>query len=381
MNYWLDCFTGTTWEEFKKAGANISGFNGRLRRLAGKILPGDIFLCYLIGVQRWVGALEVIGPSTNRSRIWSDAEFPVRFEVKPLVLLEAEHGILMDTLKGKVQFYATEKDKGKFQGFVRRSPNPFRRAQDAKLIVDLLKDAELHPISRPVDPKKYAQKPFFKADRQKGKVKESLFVSVPDSEEEAVPENDSVIIEERTTVTTRHTEIQHALLTLGSEMGLDLWVARNDRNRMWNGVTLGSISGIITELPTQFNEATNRTIELIDVLWLKGNSIIAAFEVECTTSVYSGILRMSDLLALQPNLDIKLYLVAPDERRAKVEQEIQRPTFKLREKPLPSTCGFLPFGSLMEKVEGIMKLGLAKSLKPDFLHSTAEYFDAEVADE
>ena len=61
---------------------------------------------------------------------------------------------------------------------------------------------------------------------------------------------------------------------------------------------------------------------------------MAAFEVECTTSVYSGLLRMSDLMALQPNLDINLYLVAPDERREKVKQEILRPTFSLREKPL-----------------------------------------------
>ena len=70
---------------------------------------------------------------------------------------------------------------------------------------------------------------------------------------------------------------------------------------------------------SQFNEATNRTIELIDVLWLRGNTIVAAFEVDATTSVYSGLLRMSDLLALQPNLDVNTFLVAPDERRDKVE--------------------------------------------------------------
>jgi hypothetical protein len=39
-------------------------------------------------------------------------------------------------------------------------------------------------------------------------------------------------------------------------------------------------------------------IERIDVLWLKGRSIKRAFEVEHTTSIYSGILRMADLLAL-----------------------------------------------------------------------------------
>jgi hypothetical protein len=83
---------------------------------------------------------------------------------------------------------------------------------------------------------------------------------------------------------------------------------------------------------------------------------------------------MSDLLALQPNLDIKLYLVAPDERHDKVEQEILRPTFQLRQKPLNKVCGFLALNDLMKKVEGIRELGLASSLNPDFLVETAEYF-------
>jgi hypothetical protein len=86
---------------------------------------------------------------------------------------------------------------------------------------------------------------------------------------------------------------------------------------------------------------------------------------------------MSDLLALQPNLEIKLYLVAPDERREKVEREILRPTFKLRDKPVHEVCGFLPFSTLMEKVEGVRRLGLADSLKPDFLEKTAEFFGTD----
>ena len=83
---------------------------------------------------------------------------------------------------------------------------------------------------------------------------------------------------------------------------------------------------------------------------------------------------MSDLLALQPNLDISLYLVAPDDRRDKVEQELLRPTFGLREKPLAKICGFLPFSILCEKLAGIRKLGLSASLKPSFLKTTAEFF-------
>ena len=63
-----------------------------------------------------------------------------------------------------------------------------------------------------------------------------------------------------------------------------------------------------------------------------------------------------------------------------MQQEIARPTFAYREKPLPKVCGFIGFGQLMEKIEGIRRYGLAGSLKPEFLKGLAEYF-TEDADE
>ncbi len=379
MNYWLDLFTGTTWEEFRKAGAKVSGFRARMRGFANKVKPRDILLCYLTGVMRWVGALEVIGPSQDRSRIWKDDEFPVRFEVRPLVLLDPEHGVPMDKLEGRVDFFAGPEHKGKFKGFVRQSPNLFRRPQDGALIFDLLARAKRDPgPPQHVDPKKLARKPLYKTKRRKGRATVTTVVSVPEREESRDQTTAQVVLTDDVAASARqHTEIQFHLLDLGAEMGLDVWVARNDRSKTWKDQTLGTMPRMVAELPTQFNEATQRTIELIDVLWLKRNSIVAAFEVESTTAIYSGLLRMSDLLALQPGLDIRLYLVAPDDRRNKVEQEILRPTFELREKPLSSICGFLPFSRLIEKVEGIRKLGLATSLKPDFLERTAEFFKHE----
>lgn len=81
---------------------------------------------------RWVGALEIVGPSNNRSPIWGEGEFPIRFEVKPIVVLDPEHGIPMESLLGKVDFYASRSDAGKFKGFVRRSPNAFTPLRAAK---------------------------------------------------------------------------------------------------------------------------------------------------------------------------------------------------------------------------------------------------------
>src|SRR5437660_1864596 len=133
MNYWLDLFTGTTWNEFRQAGAHITGFRATTRGVSKAVKPGDIFLCYLTGVMRWVGALEVLGPSLDRARIWKFDDFPVRFEVRPLVMLEPEHGVPMSELEGRVAFYAGAEQRGGFKGFVRRSPNRFQRAEDGAL--------------------------------------------------------------------------------------------------------------------------------------------------------------------------------------------------------------------------------------------------------
>ncbi|MEK7678338.1 MAG: hypothetical protein AAB676_21110 [Verrucomicrobiota bacterium] len=33
MKYWLDLFTGTTWDEFRNSGANVCGFSNRMRTI------------------------------------------------------------------------------------------------------------------------------------------------------------------------------------------------------------------------------------------------------------------------------------------------------------------------------------------------------------
>ena len=58
-NYWLDLFTGTTWQEFLDAGASVSGFRERRWTTVQRIKPGDYLLCYLTGVSRFIGVLEV----------------------------------------------------------------------------------------------------------------------------------------------------------------------------------------------------------------------------------------------------------------------------------------------------------------------------------
>ena len=72
-----------------------------------------------------------------------------------------------------------------------------------------------------------------------------------------------------------------------------------------------------------------------------------AFEIEHTTAIYSGLLRMADLLALQPNMDIRLHIVAPTDKRERVLREIRRPVFSLLERgPLYDQCSYVSYDSI-----------------------------------
>jgi hypothetical protein len=315
-----------------------------------------------------VGILRVEARADGTEPIWSESTFPIRFKVHPEIVLDPEYGVPLDKLEGRVSFFRGDRDRGKYQGLLRRSPNPIDE-QDARVIIDALQNARDHPSHSPVDARQLARKPFYQARRRQGATTVPTTVTVPEADAEEASER-----EESPAARTQHTEVQYRLLKLGRDIGLTVWVARNDRNKVWSGQSLGAVPGVIEDLPTQFNEATQRTIELIDVLWLRGNSIVAAFEVESTTAIYSGLLRMSDLLALQPNLNIDLYLAAPDHKRAKVKQEILRPTFALRERPLAEACSFLSFKVLIKKLDGVEKLGVVGSLRPDFIQSIAERF-------
>lgn len=167
-----------------------------------------------------------------------------------------------------------------------------------------------------------------------------------------------------------HTEIQWLLLKLGCDLNLDVWVAKNDQNREYKGNRFVELPRLRNDLPLSFDSVTRRTVELIDVLWLKTNGIVAAFEVESTTSIYSGLLRMADLIALQPNLNIPLYIVAPDARRKKVIEEVNRPTFRRLDPPMSEVTRFIPFSKLRVQIEQAGTL--IKHLKPDFIEEMAE---------
>jgi hypothetical protein len=143
--------------------------------------------------------------------------------------------------------------------------------------------------------------------------------------------------------------MQAAIAHIGAKLGFRIWVPRSDRQIILGLIPDSKCGSFLDELPLNYDDLTLRTIEQIDVIWMKNHSMARAFEVEQTTAIYSGLLRMADLLALQPNMDIRLHIAAPIERREKVRHEILRPTFSLLEgRPLYKMCSYLPYSAIEE---------------------------------
>lgn len=344
MAYFIDLFSPETYEAFTRSPRDISGFRLRHKSTAERISAGDLLVCYLTRLSHWFGLLEVVeGPYIDDKPIFVTEKDPfvVRFRVQVRVWLEIEKGIPIhdDAIWSGLSFTRQlAKDSLSWTGKVRGSLAQLEDEDGAFLARKLTAqttNGTLYPLSDQ-DTRRLASHRVNRPDKV-------VVVSVP--EEAGTAETTEVLPEAETRESIR---IQALIASIGEQMGMSIWIPRADRGAVlqeWKNEE----GKLLERLPLNYDDTTLRTIEQIDVLWLHSRSIVRAFEVEHTTSVYSGILRMADLLALQPNMDIKLHIVAPAAKREKVFQEIRRPVFSLLEKgPLAENCTYLSYDSLHE---------------------------------
>lgn len=153
-----------------------------------------------------------------------------------------------------------------------------------------------------------------------------------------------------------HTEIQGWLRDLGTALGYDIWIASNDKNRLYLGARLSE--GCLDSLPIPIRSSNAvDTVSLIDVLWLSKESgkIVAAFEVEHSTSIYSGIVRMLDLaLGVPEHAGAAFFLVAPDAREQDVRAQFARPAFS---RVSELDVRYLGYSQLKQNREAIGRFG------------------------
>jgi len=146
-------------------------------------------------------------------------------------------------------------------------------------------------------------------------------------------------------VATPHDEMQWRLIRLGQLARCDVWVPRSDQPKAYDG------NKFRDHVLREFHQVLDvpRSIENIDVVWKFGPySIKSAFEIEHSTSVYSGILRLSDLRAEAPNSNYPLFIVADESRKRKVFEELKRPTFSGPCLRLNEVIRFLGYKNLRE---------------------------------
>ena len=328
MAYFLNLFTPETWRSFREAGASISRFRERQRHIASeRVKQGDILLCYLTRLSRWCGVLQVTsGANDDRSPILDDSDpFTVRVGVEPIAILEPELSIpIYEEEVWKTLSITNQYERGHryWTGFFRSSLNQFDDG-DGGFLVELLKEQQGNQKSYPLTEKDKRQ---LASRRRVRTLDREVEIEVPDGEDEdgslETTSGFSTAPDSRESI-----RMQAQVAQIGAEMGFHIWVPRNDKTRVLEHIPVGMHERFMDVLPLNYDDTTLRTVEQIDVLWLKGRSMSRAFEIEHTTAIYSGLLRMADLLALQPNMNIRLHIVAPDDKRARVLREIRRPVF------------------------------------------------------
>tara|TARA_R110000850_G_scaffold232127_4_gene356882 strand:+ start:1185 stop:2132 length:948 start_codon:yes stop_codon:yes gene_type:complete len=165
---------------------------------------------------------------------------------------------------------------------------------------------------------------------------------------------------------SEHLEMQWRLLQMGRNAGESVWAPRNDQSRIESGFGFSQFETTFAAgLDTQV-----KYVENIDVVWKQQFRIDAAFEVENSTSIYSGLLRFADLTMIAPNSHYPMFIVAPQERRNRVREQLIRPTF--RSLNLSEKVRYLSYDRLRE-IDDFFDGG--KGLTVELLDAKAERLD------
>jgi hypothetical protein len=145
--------------------------------------------------------------------------------------------------------------------------------------------------------------------------------ALPDLTEIRKEEIDEIL---NTKVISDHVRMQWKLARLGLKAGERVWVPLGDQTKLrqayqFDGCDPEFSAGI--DLPHSY-------VENIDVVWKQEFRIGAAYEIENSTSIYSGLLRFADLNIMAPNTTYPMFIVAPNDRKNRLREQLRRPAFK-----------------------------------------------------
>jgi len=117
-----------------------------------------------------------------------------------------------------------------------------------------------------------------------------------------------------------HSILQGMLIELGNMLGYDTFSA--DAKPQYRDTTIGDLA-TLDALPDFTSKRILNTAKQIDVVWLEDEFPICCFEIEHSTDVTKGLLRMHQLIRFQT----QFFIIAAEETRRKFETEIGKSPF------------------------------------------------------
>ncbi len=174
-------------------------------------------------------------------------------------------------------------------------------------------------------------------------------IYVPD-EKEFVPKVQEDVQDEE--VFSEHLNMQWKLIQLGIKSGSKVWIPKGDQQQLYTKYEFQDFEKEFTA----GIDVQAKYVENIDVVWKEEFRIDAAFEIENTTAIYSGLLRFSDLKIIAPNSNYPLFIVAPQSKRNRLIEQIKRPTF--RKLDFASKVKFLPY-EVVNDIDNFFKNSVA----------------------
>lgn len=133
-------------------------------------------------------------------------------------------------------------------------------------------------------------------------------------------------LEEQTKAGYSHSLLQGMLIELGNMLGYDTYSA--DQSPSYRDTTVGELATLDT-LSDFTSKRILSTVKQIDVIWIDDEFPVCCFEIEHSTDVTKGLLRMHQLIRFQS----QFFIVAAEETRRKFETETSKsPFYQSRER-------------------------------------------------
>ncbi len=142
-----------------------------------------------------------------------------------------------------------------------------------------------------------------------------------------------------------HPQVQTLLGAIGFAKGNDVWYPQSDRIGLdW---TMTNRFPLHKSLPQRF-KIIEPILSEVDVVWMRrgAGDLVALYEIEHTTTIYSGLLRFNDVHLVAPELHPRFSIVSNDERRSLYVRQVNRPTFQ--RSGLSEICTFMEYENVLD---------------------------------